>query len=581
MARRGGQWSVLAVNGVVATVVLVLVAVLALVVKPPAPPGIAAFAPQASKPITKAPQAQSARFGNGSGACGAGQVCTGPSATPSARPSLPPGVKALPSSPPVRGVPSALQCYTWPDGTVTQTFDPQSPPCIASWDVAKGNGGATSPGVTATEIKVTLPINGTQPTWPVLKPLVDFVNTRYQLYGRKIKIVTVPSQQADEQFKGTFNDPSAQRADAAQISALKPFATFDFVDPLQYSMSLPEFRSLLTKNKVISLAGGETTPFGTESDLKKGAPYEWTYYPTIDTLAKNLATMVCRQLAGHPASHAGDTALHAKPRKFAILLPTDALLGGSVPGLSSMTSILRGCGLSNVPLVRYDNAASNRAALSANLRKLSDDGVTSVIFMPLGGNQTTGPLASATQVNYHPEWVVLGAHKYLVDNMLNNPDQTVSAFGVGTWNKMPQLALEMWSLAYTAAGGDGGTLNSGALTDGRAFYDELLVLAAGIQMAGPDLTPQTFAAGLHATQFPNPGAGAAPHYQGTVGFGADGVAMLDDFNAFWFTQEMTGAEVNSSIDNNTERATCYVGLGRRYDLESWPTRDAFYQGGCR
>ena len=36
----------------------------------------------------------------------------------------------------------------WPDGKVTQTFDPQSPACIASWpEAAKGNGGATTRGV--------------------------------------------------------------------------------------------------------------------------------------------------------------------------------------------------------------------------------------------------------------------------------------------------------------------------------------------------------------------------------------------------------------------------------------------------
>src|SRR5688572_9516908 len=172
MPRRGSQLRVVAINAVVSVTVLAVVAVLALVVKPPAPPGIAAFAPQASKPITKAPLGQSAEFGAGEGQCAAGQVCTGPSASP------PPSAAALPSVGPslpgeARGVPSALQCYTWPDGTVTQTFDPQSPSCIASWDDKKGNGGATSPGVTATEIRVALPVNNTvSPTgsWPDLKP---------------------------------------------------------------------------------------------------------------------------------------------------------------------------------------------------------------------------------------------------------------------------------------------------------------------------------------------------------------------------------------------------------------------------
>src|SRR5688500_4399113 len=114
---RRGQWPVAGINAGVGLTILILVAVLALVVNPPAPPGIAAFAPQASKPITKAPLGQSAQSGEGAGECSEGQVCTGPSASPSAS-----GAAALPSTgpsiPPVRrGVPSALQCYTWPDGT--------------------------------------------------------------------------------------------------------------------------------------------------------------------------------------------------------------------------------------------------------------------------------------------------------------------------------------------------------------------------------------------------------------------------------------------------------------------------------
>ena len=48
---RRGSWSVTAINGVVAATVLILVAVLALVVNPPAPPGIAAFAPQFLTPL--------------------------------------------------------------------------------------------------------------------------------------------------------------------------------------------------------------------------------------------------------------------------------------------------------------------------------------------------------------------------------------------------------------------------------------------------------------------------------------------------------------------------------------------------
>src|SRR3954466_14155073 len=177
--RRRGSRAVPARKGGAAGTGLILVAVLALVVKPPAPPGIAAFAPQAAKPITKAPPGQSARFGSGSGQCATGQACAHSSPTPS--PTTAPSSAGAVAVPTNLGVPSALQCYTWPDGTVTQTFDPQSPPCIASWDDRHGNGGSTSPGVSPTEIRLAFPNNNAgYASWPALKPLRNFLHSHFQ-----------------------------------------------------------------------------------------------------------------------------------------------------------------------------------------------------------------------------------------------------------------------------------------------------------------------------------------------------------------------------------------------------------------
>ena len=40
------------------------------------------------------------------------------------------------------GVPRQLACYGWQDGTETQSFDPQSPPCISRWDVVRPREGS-------------------------------------------------------------------------------------------------------------------------------------------------------------------------------------------------------------------------------------------------------------------------------------------------------------------------------------------------------------------------------------------------------------------------------------------------------
>jgi hypothetical protein len=578
-SRSRGGWPVVAVNGSVAGLVLVLVAVLALVVKPPAPPGIAAFAPQAAKPITKAPQNQSAQFGNGQGQCAVGQVCVGPSAKPSVTATALPSAAA--SLPPLTGAaPAGLQCFEWPDGSVTQTFDPQSPPCVSRWDDSKGNGGATSPGVSGSEIRVALPVNGSTPSWPSLKPIVDVLNTRFQFYGRHITIVPFHSTQADQNTTGPWNDPEAQRADAAQISQLHVFATTDFLDPIGESWTLPVFLDAMAKHKIISVSGGEVTPFDTAAGLAKRAPYAWSYYQTIDQLMTNVATMACHQLAGRPAQHSPDPTLRQKPRKFAVFIPSDEKMGGPMPGLSSLLRILDGCGIHSPKVVRWESGRTSGAALAASFQQLQRDGVNSVFFFPFGGNGGAGsPLITAQQLNWYPEWVVIGWNNYNTAFMLNDPrTETAGAFGVGTWNKQPQLADEMWAQSAMAGGGDSSTL---VQPDGRAFYQEMLLLASGIQMAGPHLTPQSFAAGLHSTTFPNPGAGIAPFYQGTVGFPGNETVMVSDYTAFWLDTRTTGQEVSSSNGVNESKAMCEVGLGARWIEENWPRVDRYYEGPCR
>jgi hypothetical protein len=183
----------------------------------------------------------------------------------------------------------------------------------------------------------------------------------------------------------------------------------------------------------------------------------------------------------------------------------------------------------------------------------------------------------AAAMNYGPEWVTIGWNNYLTASTMNTPQsETGASFGVAIWNKMPALQLEFWHQAFIAAGGDPAVVNGGALPDGLAFYNEMLLLSAGIQMAGPNLTPETFARGLRSTKFPNPGAGQAPFYQGTVGFGPNDVTMVQDYTGIWLDTRMTGAEVTSSSNLNTSRAYCYVGLGLRAPAATWPSADGYY-----
>ena len=83
-------------------------------------------------------------------------------------------------------------------------------------------------------------------------------------------------------------------------------------------------------------------------------------------------------------------------------------------------------------------------------------------------------------------------------------------------------------------------------------------------MAGPNLTPQTFEAGLQRTLFPNPGSGAAPYYQAHVGFTDDHVFNDDAALVYWNPTAV-------SLEDGLRGAFCYVNPGTRYSLGNWPS----------
>jgi hypothetical protein len=481
------------------------------------------------------------------------------------------------------GVPSALQCYTWPNGAVTQTFDPQSPPCIATWpEAAKGNGGATSQGVSGTEIRIAYPVNKSSSQLTDMQKVVDFYNTRFQLYGRKLVLVPFDSEQAAQTYttNGT-SSPTQQKADAETAAGRNVFAAVDYVDGGQGTLLLPEYIDTLAARHVISATGGLTASLAGTAHLAKHAPFEWSYYPQLDELMSNAAAVLCRQLAGHPATRSPD--YRTTTRRFALLLPDQGATGVALPGLDRLSRGMGACGAAPVSTIYYpptDNAAQQ--TFQASLIGLRRKGVTSLVFFPWNAvADTGGPQQQATRVGYRPEFFVLGWQQGAAGQLgyEATPTEKAALFGIGAWNKLRASNDEFWAQAYATSGD---SIAGKAIRGGAAFYHELLLLASGIQMAGPHLTPPTFAAALHSTEFPNPGAGTRPYYQARVGFGDGQPIMVHDFNAWWIDPATNAATLaNDSVTYNPYRNLCYVGLGQRWAGSSWPTQDRWFQGACR
>jgi hypothetical protein len=540
-----GSRPVALLNGVAATALVAILAAIALVAHPPAPPGIAEFAPQATKPISKAPPGQSSSLGNGPGACTAVFVCANHPATPTAVPTAPgSGVAGT-----QHGVPSALQCYTWPDGSVTQTFDPQSPPCVASWPEAdQGNGGVTSPGVTASEIRVALPVYD-QAEAAQVRPWGDFFNAHFEFYGRKL--VLVPFIASGGQT------PQSAHADAAKASELNVFASVD--EGLLYAMpAVPTYQQDLAAKKIVSATTGGG--FTSEADYQRFAPYEWAYRPPLDSMERAAGTMACRQLVGRAASHSKEFA--TKTRSFAIMVPW-GYGDRPTPSAIGFQQSLAGCGVHAkvYPMGHGDSSDTTTMA------QLNADGITTVFIVNGGSccaNSAPNIMNGASQAGYFPEWIIPGGISdedesyWALESAFGGEE--AGLFGLAPWNRTlvpaDTPASRAWNLAQKGF----------PPTYLLPVYDLFQILADGFQMAGPHLTPETFAHALETTIFPNPYAGVAPMYQARVGF-----ALV------WWNPGATSRA--GSRTGGKGGAFCYVDNAHRWDPAGFPTADRFFDSG--
>ncbi len=513
--------------GIAAILLLIIVAV-ALVVVPPSPPQVAEFAPQAQEQIKDAPNQQSSQFGSGAGGvCAIGQVCEGRDSV-----AVTPPKRVLEKS-------RVRRCVGDPP---RQTEDPQSPPCVNYWEGS--NGGSTYKSVTRDEIRIGVPnwgyfgYGGENARY--IDALFDHFNRRYVFYGRKLQRFNLSD--AD-------GSPESQRAIAATASENNVFASTDFLNTRYLHME--PFRRELARLGIISVAGDvEATSIETFRDLK---PYAWSFAQPLGSLGNDIGRFACSSLAGRPARFAGPE-FQTRTRKFAALDVRDRF---APPPREQLLTSMSQCG-STPAVFELKSGASEMATAAAQLRF---EGFTTLIWLD---NQVDGTyfMQGASQTGYQPEYIMGGGpeHYNEVNMSTNGPvDQRVHMFGLAPWNKTLAGSEEPVYWAVHDSDADFSALDAAStLGSLNRFYRELLLIASGIQLAGPRLTPETFARGLQSATFPNPGAGAPPYFQASVGFRADDYVMSDDVGVVSWSD---------SVRTPSDRQVggwCYLDKGRRF-----------------
>jgi hypothetical protein len=138
-------------------------------------------------------------------------------------------------------------------------------------------------------------------------------------------------------------------------------------------------------------------------------------------------------------------------------------------------------------------------------------------------------------------------------------DQTQHLFGVFPIDKRLAPREQVWYRAYGASGAAIPTDDT--FGEVPAAYHVLALLAAGLQAAGPDLTPTSFASGLRSLGFPNPGAADSPYYQATVGITGPSHTLSRDVAFAWWDANVSSQQPGS----NSRGGFCYADRGRRYE----------------
>jgi len=453
---------------------------------------------------------------------------------------------------PVTAAPATGPC---PDRELQVPGDPYSPPCTT---FQGDNGGATSRGVTGDTItvavraqafdngmldalskvaKAKIPNEGRDVIARTIHGLVDYFNRTYQMYGRKLK-VEIYDGKGDVLKEITGGGQEAAEADALRVAQeVQAFADISAVSPV--------YADALARRGVVNVGA----PFMSREWMTARRPYVWSQFPDCSTIVESVASYYATKMANRPATLAGPK-LKGQQRRLGIIAPENSWYQECV---RSGLQIMERSGARPVLNERYRLEVPQMSMQAGEkLAKLKNAGVTTVMCGcdPL---LLTFLTAKAKEQDYHPEWLITGVA--LVDNDLigsiMEQGQWSRAFGVSFSGPQQQAGHGLGYRAYKAMRDDEPSFGV------ELIYNQLNILAIGIQMAGPELTPETFEAGLF--RYPQR-AGPA----GTWAFGPNDYATAEDAREVYWDPRRTSIETR-------ERGT-YVDVngGRRFPIGRWP-----------
>lgn len=438
--------------------------------------------------------------------------------------------------------------------------DPYSPPCAPKF--SGDNGGATSRGVTKDQITVSVRIgsfaNGMLDALSNASPaaaripketegtitrtvaaLVDYFNKRFEFYGRKLKLVTWNGKgDVLQETMGRGNEGA--QADALNVAqGIQAFADISAVSPV--------YADALASQHVINIG----VPYTSKQWMNARAPYSWSQFTDCSTVVSSVASYYAIKMAGRPAALAGGD-LKNQPRKAMIIAPENSWYQECV---QAGINILKQAG--------KDGDLVGSQQYQVDIPRMSDQAVS--LVQKLKAAQTTTVVCGcdpvllsflttkAKEQNYFPEWLVTGVA--LVDNdmigQILQQDEWGRAFGVSFSGPSQPNQRGLGYLAYKSIRPDEPSVAV------ELIYNQLYLLAIGIQGAGPGLTPASFQKGMF--DYPRR---TGPF--GSWGFGPNDYTTSDDAREVFWDPNAT------SVQTGTKGAYIDPNFPKRFPIGQWP-----------
>jgi hypothetical protein len=442
-----------------------------------------------------------------------------------------------------------------------------APPCVPVFTGA--NGGATFSGVSGSVINVVYyqaqpgglasAISGAAGTnaqgLATAQAYVAMFNQIYEQYGRHVNLIPFTASGAD-------TDPVAAHADAVTVAQqLHAFASIN--GPGETTA----YEDELARLHVLCLVCGDSS---TNGEIQKNAPFQWANLPTADTSLFETIDYVVAKLNGKDAVWAGAPALHTQKRKFIVVSETSE---PPSPGYAQLTAALtkkltagRVAMASPTDLTYTLDLTTLPTSAATIAEKLKASGATSVIFAgdPIMPIYLTKACAN---IGYFPEWIITGIVLTDTSALGRYYDQAEwsHAFGVTSLGvPVPVSAGDADHLYHWWYGPKATPASLAA----PAIIPPIEQLFTGIQLAGPDLTPYTFTAGL----FHAPPTGGGPTSP-LDAYGYQGAAPLPsysspaDYSFLWYDATAKGPDEEGVVGSGLMR---YVNGGKRYKAGTVP-----------